>query len=233
MFSMNPHAVLFPLWFDIDGTLLHAHRVGKDAFQQSLADHFGWDEDLTEVRFAGNTDLHVLGVIAARNGLTKADLTQEAPAFFHTMQELLDRHMEVTRPTPIPGAHALLSELAERSDTILELLTGNARSCAFIKLKHVDLDHYFSEGGFGDEHPERDELAIRSADRLRTRHSHLQPGVVLGDTPRDVQAAKRIGAKALGIASGAYSESELADVGADLIVEDLTPTDDLRRFFFS
>ncbi|HEX6767262.1 MAG TPA: HAD hydrolase-like protein, partial [Polyangiaceae bacterium] len=38
--------------------------------------------------------------------------------------------------------------------------------------------------------------------------------VVIGDTPKDVDAAKSIGAESLGVGTGGYSAKELSDHGA-------------------
>jgi HAD superfamily hydrolase (TIGR01549 family) len=43
--------------------------------------------------------------------------------------------------------------------------------------------------------------------------------VLVGDTPYDVQAAERAGLKCIGLRSGGYSEAELVEAGAALVVD--------------
>jgi phosphoglycolate phosphatase-like HAD superfamily hydrolase len=53
-------------------------------------------------------------------------------------------------------------------------------------------------------------------------------GVLVGDTPYDVESAARAGLKCIGLRSGGYSEAELVEAGAALVVdapEDLSDLD--------
>jgi HAD superfamily hydrolase (TIGR01549 family) len=53
-------------------------------------------------------------------------------------------------------------------------------------------------------------------------------GVLIGDTPYDVKSAEMAGLKCIGLRSGGYSEAELVDAGAVLVVdapEDLMDVD--------
>jgi phosphoglycolate phosphatase len=45
--------------------------------------------------------------------------------------------------------------------------------------------------------------------------------VYIGDSPRDVEAARNGGAMSVAVASGRASSAELRDAGADLVVPDL------------
>ncbi len=43
--------------------------------------------------------------------------------------------------------------------------------------------------------------------------------VLVGDTPYDVQSAERAGLRCIGLRSGGYSEAELVEAGAALVVD--------------
>ena len=96
------------------------------------------------------------------------------------------------------GVPVLLEELSSRDDTVLGILTGNFERAAFLKLAHFGLRAYFQLGGYGDHHESRDDVARAARQavnaQLRDRHPSWQLGVV-GDTPRDVQCARAIGAR--------------------------------------
>ena len=52
--------------------------------------------------------------------------------------------------------------------------------------------------------------------------------VMIGDTPYDVESAERAGLRCIGLRSGGYSEAELVEAGAALVVdapEDLIDVD--------
>jgi phosphoglycolate phosphatase len=48
--------------------------------------------------------------------------------------------------------------------------------------------------------------------------------VLVGDTPLDVAAALATGARAVGVATGTFSASDLAAAGAHVVLPDLTDT---------
>jgi phosphoglycolate phosphatase-like HAD superfamily hydrolase len=220
---------LTPVWFDIDGTLLHT-RAGLGAFRRALHKVYGWDDTLESVVFAGNTDLQVLMDLSLQHAGETDHALPDRHTFFMHMAAFLDEALRSHPPQVIPGAPALVRALAARSDVLLGLLTGNARDCAMIKLKHVNLHEAFHDGGFGDQDADRNVLATLAQERLQNglpAGMCLQSGWVVGDTPRDVRAAKTIGARCLGVASGAASVDQLLEVGADAVVEDLADTERL------
>ena len=223
-----------PVWFDIDGTLVHT-AVGKAAFQNALRETYGWEDSFEDVRFAGNTDLGVLMDLAERHGGSSEAGMSRKEEFFSRMADHLDRGLARQKPVRIPGAQALISTLEQMEEIGLYLLTGNARTCAFLKLQHADLDRPFQEGGFGDEHADRNVLAARSRQRLEDKlnRNALGEGWVIGDTPRDMMAARSIGARSVGVASGAYRPDELHSAGADRVVENLEDRDGLLRLILN
>jgi phosphoglycolate phosphatase-like HAD superfamily hydrolase len=52
--------------------------------------------------------------------------------------------------------------------------------------------------------------------------------VLVGDTPLDVAAALATGARAVGVATGSYTEAELAAAGAHAVLPDLTDVERVR-----
>ncbi len=225
---------LYPIWFDIDGTLLHT-RAGHGAFRQALFEVFGWEDDLSTVVFAGNTDLRVLLDMVEKFGGCPHATREKHGAFFEVMTRHLDAGLLAEKPAPVPGAAELVAHLQRLPHVVCGLLTGNARACAEAKLRHAGFPDLLQHGGFGDEHPDRDILAVRALERLRQHHGDrpLSPGLVIGDTPRDVQAAKTIGARCLGVSSGSYSREDLLEAGADRVVQTLHPETALLNWILS
>ena len=48
--------------------------------------------------------------------------------------------------------------------------------------------------------------------------------MLIGDTPLDVAAALATGARAVGVATGGYTEADLASAGAHVVLPDLSDT---------
>lgn len=107
----------------------------------------------------------------------------------------------------------------------LGLGTGNLEQGARLKLEHVGLYRHFSFGGFGSDHELRVELirvgAERGARQLGQRVSACRV-VVIGDTPKDVDAARGIGAESIGVGTASFSAQQLLEHGATYAFDDLT-----------
>lgn len=125
----------------------------------------------------------------------------------------------------LPGVAECLVRLRQRSDTVIGLLTGNAREGARLKLEHYRLFHHFAFGAFGDHHVERNAVAH---DALDAAHRHtgntldLNRVWVIGDTPADIHCARAIGAKAVAVMTGWHSQEQLTAEGPDLLLKDLS-----------
>ena len=112
------------------------------------------------------------------------------------------------RPWPAAEPYAI-----DPSDGVLGLLTGNLERGAELKLLHYGVWHYFEFGAYADDHYDRNQLGHFARARAARRHGIEFPPeriFVLGDTPHDVTCARAIGAKAIAIATGRFSRTELA-----------------------
>lgn len=121
------------------------------------------------------------------------------------------------------GVHDALQAAAERG-MALGLGTGNVREGARLKLEHVELYRHFRFGGFGCDHELRVELIRRGAERGAAALGQPVSAcrvVVIGDTPKDIDAARGIGAESLGVGTGSFSAAELRAHGATYAFDDL------------
>jgi phosphoglycolate phosphatase-like HAD superfamily hydrolase len=128
----------------------------------------------------------------------------------------------------LPGVAALLEALQRRGAT-MGLCTGNVEEGARVKLARGGLDGYFGWGeeaicGFAADGEAREhivEAALRRAARRLGRPVRPDEALVIGDTPRDVEAARRAGVPVLAVASGRFSVEELRACGAERVLESL------------
>jgi phosphoglycolate phosphatase len=82
-------------------------------------------------------------------------------------------------------------------------------------------------GAYGGDAYERADLpryAMERATRLLGRTVTGADIVIIGDTPRDIAAARAVGARAIAVATGPYSEQELHQAEADVVLADLRDT---------
>ncbi|MCI0635995.1 MAG: HAD hydrolase-like protein, partial [Actinobacteria bacterium] len=79
-------------------------------------------------------------------------------------------------------------------------------------------------GGFGSDSTDRTELTKKGIERAAMVYGmRLDPGrcLVVGDTPRDIDAAQGAGAVAVGVATGHFTRDDLAAAGADVVLGSL------------
>ena len=174
--------------FDIDGTLLDTHGLGREAFIRGLARVTGRRDELEYVSFAGNTDRNVLEQVMGARGVRFAE--GEIRAIFEAVAEELRGLLQGRRARVIDGAGELVRFLAGRG-VALGLVTGNIRACAYLKLGSVGLDHFFGFGGFGDCHADRKWIAREALDAAAEFLGADAGGYdvcLIGDTPFDMAA---------------------------------------------
>lgn len=218
------------LLFDIDGTLLTSGGAGQSALRDSMRTQFHVEEDFAGILLAGTTDSFL-----ARTLLTKHHL----PVTPENITRLLDGYLVHLRkqisqcPGRLcPGILELLELLHSRNDCVLALLTGNINQGAEIKLTHFGVWHYFEFGAFGDDHHDRNELGHFAKSRAQAAHGIEFPPkliYVIGDTPKDVDCGKAIGARTVAIATGDYSMEELREHQPDFLFENLLDTEKVIR----
>jgi len=110
------------------------------------------------------------------------------------------------------------------------VLTGNIRPLAEVKLGALGLGDPLdlAIGAYGDIDEVRAELVQVARERARSAAGPASAGfdgeatILVGDTPLDVAAALATGARAVGVATGDFSQAELAAAGAHAVLPDLT-----------
>jgi len=208
--------------FDIDGTLINTGRAGRAAFYAALQAEFQCVPPHHQVEFSGRTDRSIVGDLFDRHGI--ANSPENTHRFFDAYLKQLPTMLNGREGIVLPGVAALLSQLAQRQDVAVGLLTGNTRRGAGVKLAHYGLADFFGFGGFGDVHLDRNDVA---ADALSAASAFLDHRVepadvwVIGDTPLDVRCARAIGAQAVAVATGGHALDELAHAEPDLLLADL------------
>ncbi len=128
--------------------------------------------------------------------------------------------------TACPGTAQVLALLAGDQRVVSTLLTGNIAANAFVKVAAFGLDRWLdlSLGAYGSDEADRNLLVPIALGRLASeRGVRLDPSDtwVIGDTPRDFECAQAAGSRCLLVATGRYSEEQLAGTGADVVLADL------------
>jgi phosphoglycolate phosphatase-like HAD superfamily hydrolase len=211
------------LLFDLDGTLITTGGAGKRAIERAFERVHG-RADACGFSLAGMTDRAIL-----RRGLESIG----EKATDGAIDRLIDIYLgalvgevaavEKDRYRIHPGVERAI-EACKAKGFAVGLGTGNLREAARIKLERVDLFRHFDFGGFGSDAEDRTELvrigAQRGAARLGRPLGECRV-VVVGDTPKDVAAARGIGAECVCVATGGFATADLSARGATHVFEDL------------
>lgn len=204
------------IFFDIDGTLIDTGGSGARAFSMAGKTAFGIVDGTADLVFAGATDFALVDQFLECHGFERSP--ENRSHFLDTYVFWLDHFLQQQDNTPFDGACDILHVLhATEGVSTMGLITGNTRLGAEIKLRHYGLWDYFSVGGFGCDHHDRNSIARIACDRLgRGTRAEL---FLIGDTLRDLEAAQAIGARFIGYASGKISTDEFRHHGAEIAIE--------------
>jgi phosphoglycolate phosphatase-like HAD superfamily hydrolase len=216
------------LLFDIDGTLIHSAGAGVESLRCTLSQRFGIEDDLRDIEIAGRTDSGIVTSILNKHGIpaTNENIASILDGYVHFLS------LELPRRTGqiLPGVFELLQKLKNRSHLILGLLTGNISRGAQLKLEHYGVWHFFEFGAFADDHHDRNQLGRFAQARAREKHGvefHANQIDVIGDTPRDIECGKALGARTIAIATGSWPRPELATHQPDFLFDDLSNVDEV------
>ena len=218
---MTPRVVA--VVFDIDGTLLTTGGAGAVAWRRAFDALYGVPAAIEDHTEAGMSDPEVGRVTFAHVVGRQPEPAELAKLIARYLMELPEAVAESTGYRVLAGVRSTLDELS-RDGYLLGLTTGNIEAAAHVKLARGDLNRYFCFGGYGSDSPERGELTRKAIERAGTiLGSPVDPQTVLvvGDTPRDVEAAHVAGAVSVAVASGAYTAEALAAAGAEHVVASL------------
>jgi phosphoglycolate phosphatase-like HAD superfamily hydrolase len=214
------------LLFDIDGTLVTTGGAGRRSMDLAFEKLHGRRDACDSFSMSGMTDRAIvrkaLRIIGADDSPEAIDAVI-ASYIAHLAQEVPKVNARDYRV--FPGMREAVGEARSRSGFAVGLGTGNVREGARVKLERVNIYDQFDFGGFGCDHEDRVELIRHGAKAGATRlGAPLEECrvVIIGDTPKDVHAAKGIGAECIGVGTGNYSAQALMEAGADAAFPDFS-----------
>ena len=154
--------------FDIDGTLIRTGGAGIRAFGRTADQIFGKPGGTDALRFHGRTDTSLIREFLRTNDIP--DAPWNVRHFLDAYLFLLDAELRRHPGELCPGVRELIHALrALPEPPLLGLLTGNVRLGAALKLVAHRLSDEFVLGSFGDDHEERNQLAVIARDRASRR----------------------------------------------------------------
>jgi phosphoglycolate phosphatase-like HAD superfamily hydrolase len=195
--------------FDIDGTLLRSRdRVHVDAFVCSIQRVTGFEVTLAGILLHGNTDTAILREACHQAGIPAEVLEARTEAILEAMRLAVAERRHEMDLVRMPGVEKVLDHLA-RKGALLGVATGNLETIGWIKIEEAGLREWFRFGGFSDHFSIRSELIGQAALKARELAGRGASICVVGDTPRDIEAARANFLSVIAVATGKYSFDEL------------------------
>ncbi|MFD1931731.1 MULTISPECIES: HAD family hydrolase [Nonomuraea] len=213
------------LW-NVDLTLVDVAIVTRDAYAEAFRHVTG--RPLVKLAPAmGRPDSEIVFETLAVNGIVAQD--DHLPRFLSALAvAFADRRKRLAKEgRMMPGAKDALKAVSRLDGVVQSVLTGTIKGNAVHKLKAFGLDKHidFDLGGYGEEvYPKATLLQVaqgRAKQRFGTPFT-IANTVLIGDSTRDVQAARIGGAAMVAIASGRSTAAELREAGADVVLPDLS-----------
>ena len=129
----------------------------------------------------------------------------------------------------MPGARDAVAEVGGLPGVVQTVLTGSIRPNAIEKLRAFGLEGFFDLeiGGYGSEVYPKGAMLLNTRGRAAHKYGTdftERSTLYIGDSSRDMEAARIGGSRSLGVASGRSSTGELRDAGADAVLDDLADT---------
>ncbi|MCG5218472.1 haloacid dehalogenase-like hydrolase [Streptosporangium soli] len=213
------------LW-NVDLTLVDVTIITRAAYAEAFRQVTG--RPLVKlVPAMGRPDSEIIFETLAINGIPSED--DHLPRFIDELVTAFAAHRKRIgkEGRPMPGAKDALKAVARLDGVVQTVLTGTIKGNAVIKLGAFGLEKWidFEVGGYGEEVYPKATLLQVAQGRAKQKYGHAFSAadtVLIGDSARDVQAARIGGAGMIAVASGRSTEAELREAGADIVLRDLS-----------
>jgi phosphoglycolate phosphatase-like HAD superfamily hydrolase len=225
----SPHSLVL---FDIDGTLVDCGKAAGKCFSAAFKEAFGVACPIFAAEeVSGLTDAAILMEVVRRLHLAPYDFERLRRLAFEIYAHNLENELKVSPARALPGAERAVEAVRSLPGCSAGLLTGSTEATARVKLEAAGISFdRFVCGAYSEDGEMREALPPAARRRFAELFGHEPRATVLiGDTPRDVQAALATGCEFIGVTTGPYNKDALERAGARFILNNLTDTESLCR----
>jgi len=218
----TPHTLVL---FDIDGTLVDCGKAAGKCFSAAFKEAFGVACPIfSPEEVSGLTDAAILTEVVRRLKIKDDDFERQRALAFEIYARNLAGELKLKPARELPGASRAIEAVRSTPGWTVGLLTGSTEATARIKLEAAGISfERFTCGAYSEDGEFREALPLAARARFAMLFGQEpKMTVLIGDTPRDVQAALASGCEFIGVTTGPYNKEALEQAGARFILNDLT-----------
>lgn len=227
---MSPHTLVL---FDIDGTLVDCGKAAGKCFSAAFQEAFGVACPIFAAEeVSGLTDTAILMEVVRRLSLNPDDFERRRGLAFENYAKNLAQELKRNPPRALPGAARAVERVRSIPACATGLLTGSTEATARVKLEAAGIGFdRFVCGAYSEDGELREALPPAARRRFTEIYGAApRTTILIGDTPRDVEAALATGCEFIGVTTGPYDRPALERAGARAILTDFTDPEYLWRF---
>ncbi len=219
--------------FDLDGTLVDAGGCGRRALVKAIEVLYGKKPEFEHALISGRTDLDNFSIVygLVKNGKkpSAAEMKKMKATYLELLPQEVHASVRCKKYDLVPGVEKFLNLLAKTPDIVLGLGTGNLQEGAQLKLEPSKLSKFFTVGGYGEDGHTREDMlkaAVKRAEKKYKIKFTPDQVFVIGDTHRDIVAAKNCGFHNAVLTNGFGDAKKIQRAAAELEMpdfKDITP----------
>lgn len=208
--------------FDVDGTLIDSNKLHAVAWRETFLE-FGIDLPLERIwaQIGKGGD----NLIPA---LLPQELVEQRQDEIEAYRVELFKRDYMPRVVPFPHVRDLFERLVAEGKKIVLASSAKGEEVAY----HLNVigaeDLVTATTSADDAEHSKPSPEIFAAALSKVKPLGPSEAVVVGDSPYDVQAAKKLGIKVIGVRSGGFPDDVLREAGADELYDDVA--DLLRNY---
>ena len=213
--------------FDLDGTLVNTGAAGCRAIREALKELYGKEPQFDNMLISGRTDLDnftlLYGLLHKGKKPSAAEMKKMQAKYLEQIPVQVHASVRAKKYETIGGVEKFLTLLSKNPDIILGLGTGNLEQGARAKLEPAKLNKFFTVGGFGSDGHTREEMlkaAVKRAEKKYKTKIDNDHVFVIGDTHRDICAAKNCGFHSAVVLTGFGEPQKILRAAAELEAPD-------------
>lgn len=204
--------------FDIDGTILRSKdRTHRYALHQAMREVFHVETTIDGIAYHGKTDPGILRAALQRVGFSNVIIDSKMPQALDVTRRYAAENIHKFTPTVLPGIPEILEALHQQGK-LLGVSSGNLESIGWTKLEAAGLRRYFQFGSFADQYELRADVFLHAVAEVRRRLGNDATVCFIGDTPDDVQAARKAGGHIIAVGTGIFTLEVLAGHAPDACI---------------